>query len=111
MTREKLRGSISVYMQRIERLFDLSSQDYAREEDALENFSTQSAETGNRIDRRQVLMVFLNKHLYAIRNHVWRGGGDARESIQGRIKDAIVFLFILWAMIDEGEENVDKLSS
>lgn len=54
--------------------------------------------------RDKVLMTFLMKHMDGIIAHV-NGHTSQREDVRGRIKDAIVYLTLLWAMA-EGEANV-----
>jgi len=55
--------------------------------------------------RDKVLMTFLMKHIDGIIAHV-NGHTSQREDVRGRIKDAIVYLTLLWAMA-EGEANVE----
>lgn len=55
--------------------------------------------------RDKVLMTFLIKHMDGIIAHV-NGHTSQREDVRGRIKDAIVYLTLLWAMA-EGEANVE----
>ena len=54
--------------------------------------------------RDKVLMTFLMKHMDGIVAHI-NGHTSQREDIRGRIKDAIVYLTLYWAMV-EGEESV-----
>ena len=49
-----------------------------------------------------VLYTFLNKHMRGIGSFI-RGYKSQRENVKGRIKDAIVYLFLLWAMVEEEE--------
>ena len=59
------------------------------------------------ISREKALMVYLLKHIDGIGAYV-NGHTSQREHISGRIKDAIVYLFLFWAMID-GYSQFDKL--
>ena len=54
--------------------------------------------------RDKVLMTFLMKHMDGITAHI-NGYTSQREDIRGRIKDAIVYLTLYWAMV-EGEMSV-----
>jgi len=54
--------------------------------------------------RDKVLMTFLMKHMDGIVAHI-NGHTSQREDIRGRIKDAIVYLTLYWAMV-EGEMGV-----
>ena len=52
------------------------------------------------IKREKVLMVYFLKHIDGIIAHV-DGHKSQREHIHGRITDAIVYLTLLWGMLDE----------
>jgi|TARA_Y100000310_G_scaffold298285_1_gene332112 hypothetical protein len=54
------------------------------------------------------LMVYLLKHIDGITAHL-KGHKSQREDVRGRIKDAIVYLMLLWAMIEEKESNGKKI--
>ena len=56
------------------------------------------------ISSEKTLMVYLLKHIDGITAHV-KGHKSQREDVRGRIKDAIVYLMLLWAMIEERENN------
>jgi hypothetical protein len=72
---------------------------------AFANFERVSERMGN--DRKEVLMVYLEKHLDGIHSFI-QGNVSQREPVQGRIKDAIMYLCLLWGMIneDEGKEEL-----
>lgn len=57
------------------------------------------------IDRRHVLWVYAKKHLDGIVSHL-RGNISQREPVQGRIQDAILYLFLLMGMEDEDAGKV-----
>jgi hypothetical protein len=59
------------------------------------------------ISREKALMVYLLKHIDGIGSYL-DGHESQREEISGRLKDAIVYLFLLWAMID-GEKQLDAI--
>ncbi len=72
--------------------------EYARDADAFANFKRVGERLG--LSPEKVLMVYLEKHLDGI--HAFIGGHRSqREPIQGRINDAIVYLCLLEAMIEE----------
>ena len=52
----------------------------------------------------KTLMVYLLKHIDGITAYI-SGHKSQREDVRGRIKDAIVYLMLLWAMIEEKENN------
>ncbi len=50
--------------------------------------------------REKVLMVYLLKHIDGISSFV-NGHHSQREDVRGRITDAIVYLCLLWGMIED----------
>ena len=56
------------------------------------------------ISKEKALLVYLLKHIDGICSHV-DGYEPQRDSIFGRLTDAIVYLCILWAMIEEGQKG------
>lgn len=83
-------------------LTESKGEEYARSDDQLANFKRQAAELDMAPDK--VLMVFLNKHLDAIKNRVAKGPGTKMsETIYERIDDAMLYLALLQAMYIEQE--------
>ena len=60
------------------------------------------------IGSERTLMVYLLKHIDGITAHV-KGHKSQREDVRGRIKDSIVYLMLLWAMVEERESNGKKI--
>ena len=61
------------------------------------------------ISKEQALMVYLMKHIDGINAWV-KGHKSQREDVRGRIKDAIVYLCLLWGMAEieiVSEEEID----
>ena len=56
------------------------------------------------IQREEVLLVYLLKHIDGICSFV-KGHKSQREDVRGRLTDAIVYLCLLWGMINEEEEK------
>lgn len=56
------------------------------------------------IQREEVLLVYLLKHMDGICSFV-KGHKSQREDVRGRLTDAIVYLCLLWGMINEEEER------
>lgn len=81
---------------------DSGQKEYAHTEDnVFANF--ERVAKGLDISREQALMVYLMKHMDGI--NAWiKGHKSQREDVSGRIKDAIVYLCLLWGM---AEEEVD----
>lgn len=78
---------------------DSGQKEYAHTEDnVFANFERVAG--GLDISREQALMVYLMKHMDGI--NAWiKGHKSQREDVTGRIKDAIVYLCLLWGMADE----------
>ena len=51
------------------------------------------------VDRERVLMTYLLKHIDGISAYT-KGHKSQREDVTGRITDAIVYLMLLWAMVE-----------
>lgn len=67
------------------------------------NFDRLSATLG--ISPEQVLLVYLTKHMDGINSYV-KGHKSQRESVKGRIVDAIVYLNLLYGMVLRSEKWV-----
>jgi len=85
---------------------DAGQKEYAHtEENVFANFERIGKSINTIPDK--VLMTYLLKHIDGI--NAWIKGHDSqREDVTGRIKDSIVYLFLLWAMID-GQNHLDRL--
>lgn len=93
-----------------DKLLEISStsesgqKEYALNADAFDNFNRLSNELN--ISREQVLMVYFSKHRDGIISYL-KGHKSQREPVQGRIKDCIVYLMLLWAMVEENEKELN----
>ena len=56
------------------------------------------------VNREKILMTYLLKHVDGIAAYA-NGHKSQREDITGRITDAIVYLCLLWAMVEEGRDS------
>lgn len=76
--------------------------EYAHDQsNAFANFERAAADLPD-VTREQVLWIFAMKHRDGIAS--WLGGHQSqREDVRGRIKDLIMYLILLWGMIEEGE--------
>ena len=95
-------------MMELKRTRDAGQKEYAHSEDnVFANFERIAANLD--ISREQALMVYLLKHMDGI--NAWiKGHRSQREDVTGRIKDAIVYLCLLWGMTEEeivSEEEID----
>ena len=52
------------------------------------------------LDKKEVLLVYLLKHIDGICSYV-KGHKSQREDVRGRITDVIVYLCLLWGMVEE----------
>ena len=87
---------------------DAGQKEYAHsEENVFANFERVAENLD--ISREQSLMVYLIKHIDGI--NAWiKGHKSQREDVRGRIKDAIVYLCLLWGMAETeivSDEEVD----
>ena len=72
--------------------------EYAREDNnAFANFERVGKNL--ELSREDVLLVYLLKHIDGICSFV-KGHKSQREDVRGRITDAIVYLCLLWGMIE-----------
>ena len=78
---------------------DAGQKEYAQDEDnVFANFERISDTL--HISREKVLMVYLLKHIDGISAYI-KGHKSQRESVEGRLTDAIVYLMLLWSMVIE----------
>jgi hypothetical protein len=81
---------------------EAGQKEYARNQDnAFANFERIADYIDT--DRQKVLLTYLLKHIDGICSFV-NGYRSQREDVRGRITDAIVYLCLLWGMIDD-EDN------
>tara|TARA_R110002020_G_scaffold211448_1_gene417676 strand:+ start:255 stop:563 length:309 start_codon:yes stop_codon:yes gene_type:complete len=76
--------------------------EYASDVNVFADFESTADLVG--IDRESVLLTFLNKHMRGIASYI-RGHKSQREDVRGRITDAIVYLCLLWGMIEEDNKD------
>ena len=80
--------------------------EYAQDKDnVFANFERISEQL--KIDRQHVLWVYLAKHIDGIASFI-NGHHSQREDVRGRITDVIVYLCLLWGMIDQDEFGIEK---
>ena len=103
MNRKKMETLINQIFKEIQTVRAAGQKEYARKSsNAFANFERVS----DYIDstREKVLMVYLLKHIDGISSFV-NGHKSQREDVRGRITDAIVYLCLLWGMIEEENER------
>ena len=85
---------------------DSGQKEYAHDKDKVfANFDRVASSL--EISREQALMTYLLKHIDGISSYI-KGHKSQREDVSGRITDAIVYLFLLWAMVD-GVRELDAI--
>jgi hypothetical protein len=98
MTRDEFQRLMADEYEKIVAINNTKGHDYAGDADALRNFKEQAQETG--VTPVQVWNIFFGKHLKAIQTYV-REGDVASEPVEGRIQDAILYLFLLRGLVEE----------
>jgi len=81
-------------------------QEYARSD---ENIFANFERVSNTLDitPEEVIMTYTLKHIDGIVAHI-KGHVSQREDVRGRITDAAVYLFLLWAyLVKDDSENTD----
>ena len=85
---------------------DSGQKEYAHDEsDVFANFNR----VANLLeeDRKKVLMTYMLKHIDGIAAYV-KGHKSQREDVTGRITDGIVYLMLLWGMIEEEDGTISR---
>lgn len=81
--------------------------EYAMNKDnVFANFERIANQTGN--SKEMVLWIYLMKHIDGIASYI-KGHVSQRENVKGRLTDAVVYLCILWGMI-ESKEKMEALN-
>lgn len=80
---------------------EAGQKEYARKQNnAFANFERVAEHIDS--SREKVLMVYLLKHIDGISSFV-NGHKSQREDVRGRITDVIVYLCLLWGMVEENK--------
>lgn len=92
----------------LKKLNSTKGNDYAGDDDALNNFKTAALRVG--LEPTQVWGVYFLKHIAAIETFI-KDGNVKSEPIEGRVQDAILYLFLLLGLIVEKEQAPSTLDS
>ena len=88
---------------------DSGQKEYAHDEnDVFANFNRVGSLLEE--DRKKVLMTYMLKHVDGIAAYV-KGHKSQREDVRGRITDCIVYLMLLWGMIEEEDGTISRKTS
>ena len=103
MTKDQFDDLFTSIIDQVKATRDDGQKEYAHDEvNVFANFERTARQLNT--TREKVLMTFLMKHMDGIVAHI-NGHESQREDIRGRVKDAIVYLTLYWAMV-EGEMGV-----
>ena len=104
MTKDQFDDLFTSIIDQVKATRDDGQKEYAHNEvNVFANFERTARQLNTTRDK--VLMTFLMKHIDGIVAHI-NGHTSQREDIRGRLKDAIVYLCLLWGMV-EGEMGVE----
>ena len=97
----KLKYLIEKIFLQIQNTRESGQKEYARKTDnAFANF--ERIGTNLSLTREKVLLVYLLKHIDGICAYI-EGHKSQRENVKGRITDVIVYLCLLWGMVEDNE--------
>ena len=103
MTKKQMESLIARIFQKIQETREAGQKEYAREQaNAFANFERVAEYVDS--SKEKVLMVYLLKHIDGISSFV-NGHKSQREDVRGRITDVIVYLCLLWGMIEDTENK------
>ena len=103
MKHKEMLGLINAIFEQVELVHTQGQKEYAMDEDnVFANFERIADQL--KMDRKVVLWVYLMKHIDGIASYI-NGHRSQREKVQGRLTDAIVYLCILWGMIESHDEQ------
>jgi len=93
-------------LHQVREMRDNGQREYAHDEDnVFANFDRVSNLL--EIDRKKVLMTYMLKHIDGIAAYI-KGHKSQREDVTGRITDCIVYLTLLWGMIEDDPISREK---
>ena len=99
MEQKQMATLMETIFKEIQKMRAAGQKEYARKSDDVHaNFKRVGEYT--KTDPAKVIMVYLLKHIDGINAHI-DGHTSQREAVEGRIIDAIVYLFLLWGYLNE----------
>ena len=99
MKHKAMLGLINAIFEQVETIHTQGQKEYAMDEDnVFANFERIATQMTN-LSKEQVLWVYFMKHVDGIASYL-NGHKSQREDVTGRLTDAIVYLCILWGMIE-----------
>ena len=98
MKHKAMLGLINAIFEQVETIHTQGQKEYAMDEDnVFANFERIATQMD--INRETILWVYFMKHVDGIASYL-KGHKSQREDVTGRLTDAIVYLCILWGMIE-----------
>ena len=107
MTHKQMQKVMSKIVKEITKTRESGQKEYAHDTDNVFANFERVAHTLD-LPREKVLMVYLLKHIDGIVSYI-DGHKSQRENVTGRITDAIVYLMLLWGMIEDTEKSENEL--
>ena len=102
MTQKKMEMLINQIFKEIQTGRAAGQKEYARKSsNAFANF--ERIGDNLKISREEVLLVYLLKHIDGICSYA-NGHKSQRENIRGRLTDAIVYICLLWGMVEDNND-------
>jgi len=99
MTHKEMHKLMDTILENVISIRDEGQKEYAHDDqDVFANFNRVANLL--EIDKKKVLMTYTLKHVDGIAAYV-KGHKSQREDVTGRITDCIVYLMLLWGMIEE----------
>ena len=103
MEHKQMLSTINDIFKLVKKIHIEGQKEYAMDEDnVFANFERISKQTD--LKREMILWVYLMKHIDGIASYL-KGHKSQREDVRGRLTDAIVYMCILWGMIDDVESK------
>ena len=104
MTQKEMATLMEAIFLQIQKMREAGQKEYARKQNnAFANFE-KIADNLN-LKREEVLLTYMLKHIDGVCAYV-KGHKSQREDVRGRITDIIVYLCLLWGMVEQNENNM-----
>lgn len=105
-SRQDIKDLMEKIYQDLQATREAGQKEYAHGEDnAFGNFDRLAQQL--KMDREKILWVYVQKHIDGVVSYL-NGHRSQREDVRGRIKDIIVYLILLWGMVDDNELEPTK---
>ena len=106
MTHKEMHKLMDAIIKEVTLTRDEGQKEYAHDEkDVFANFNRVASLLEE--DRKKVLMTYMLKHIDGIAAYV-KGHKSQREDVTGRITDCMVYLMLLWGMIEEEDGIISR---